>query len=335
VFNVIPLFAVPVAVGIAVLRHRLWDLDLVVVRTLTSGVLAFTVAAIYVIVVAGIGGLIGAGTGSDLWLAVLATAIAGAVFQPVREAAGAAARRLVFGAPHGGASTALTVRTLGGFRVERAGQPVSTSAWQSKKARQLLKMLIVRRGRPVHREVLIDALWPGDPSMNLGNRLSVALSTVRAVLDPDKARPNDHFVKADADTLQLDLDHVAVDVELFLATAEVGLRTNGPELDQAAALHHGDFLEEDLFEDWSQPLRDEVRATHLSVLRALADARTPSVDAALAAHRRILEIDPYDEAAHLAIVSVLRTAGRHGEAQRAHRRYVARMRELGVPPTSV
>jgi DNA-binding SARP family transcriptional activator len=45
---------------------------------------------------------------------------------------------------------------------------------------------------------------------------------------------------------------------------------------------------------------------------------------------RILERDPFDEAAHLELVSMLIQAGRLGEARRAYRTYVARMRELGV-----
>jgi DNA-binding SARP family transcriptional activator len=45
---------------------------------------------------------------------------------------------------------------------------------------------------------------------------------------------------------------------------------------------------------------------------------------------RILERDPFDEAAHLELVSMLIQAARLGEARRAYRTYVARMRELGV-----
>ena len=336
VFNVVPLLAVPVAVGVAVLRYRLWDLDVVIARTLTYGLVGLTVAAVYVVVVAGVGALIGAGAGSDVWLAALATAIVGAVFHPLRDAAQAGVRRLVFRDAAGVAQAPLSIRTLGGFRVERAGEPVRRSEWQSKKARQLLKMLIARRGRPVHRDVLIDTLWPGASTGNLANRLSVALSTVRSVLDPDKAHPSDHYVKADADTLWLDLDHVAVDVEQFLTMADAGTRTYGHELEAAEALYRGDFLEEDLYEDWAWPLRERARATYLDVLRIRADAAPKrGADATIAAHRKILEVDPYDETAHLAIVAALRSAGRHGEAQRAYQHYATVMREVGVHPNGV
>jgi DNA-binding SARP family transcriptional activator len=333
-FNSIPMFAVPVAVGIAVLRYRLCDLDIVVDRTLTYGILAVGITAIYVLMVAGVGGLIGGGTRSDVGLAVLATAIAAAVFQPARQAAQAGVRRLVFRAPSGSPHMPVSIRTLGGFRVERAGRPVGGSEWQSRKARQLLKMLVARRGRPWHREQLIEALWPDAGSGNLANRLAVAASTVRAVLDPDKAHPNDHFLAGDADTLWVVLDHLWVDVDHFLAEADAGLRSRGQELWEAERMYRGDFLEEDLYEDWAQPLREEARATYLAVLRARAETvQERGTDAAVVAQLKILEVDPWDEAAHLAIVAALTEAGRHGEARRAHRRYCDRMEDIGVVPT--
>ncbi len=231
---------------------------------------------------------------------------------------------------------AVSIRTLGGFRVERSGEPVGASGWQSKKARQLLKMLVARRGRSVHREQLIDALWPDEINGKLANRLAVAASTLRGVLDPEKDHASDHFVMGDADTLRLDLDHVTVDVERFLSTAETGLSSAGGELEVAEAMYRGDFLEEDLYEEWAQSLREEARAMYLTVLRALADIEQDrGIDSGVAALLKILEVDPWDEPAHLAVVSALTAAGRHGQAQRAYRRYRNRMEEVGVPPAPI
>ena len=58
------------------------------------------------------------------------------------------------------------------------------AAWQSRKARDLLKLLVARRGHPMTREAAAEAMWPGEDPEPLGNRLSVALSTIRKVLDP-------------------------------------------------------------------------------------------------------------------------------------------------------
>ena len=54
---------------------------------------------------------------------------------------------------------------LGRFAVLRAGEPVPLTDWQSRKARDLLKVLVARKGLPVSREAAAEALWPGeDPS---------------------------------------------------------------------------------------------------------------------------------------------------------------------------
>jgi DNA-binding SARP family transcriptional activator len=238
------------------------------------------------------------------------------------------------------AAPAVAIQSLGRFRVLRDGEPVALSEWRSRKARDLLKMLVARRGRPVPRDVLMEVLWPGEPADKLANRLSVALSTVRGVLDPDRRFAADHFVTASSASVALVLDHVAVDVEAFLKDAAAGLRMREEaraaearhRLAAAEAAYLGDFLEEDVYEDWAIMLREEAREAYVGVARTLAaDARTAGEhDRAVRFLLRVLEHDGYDEQAHLALVAALVDAGRHGEARRAFRAYRARMDQIGV-----
>jgi DNA-binding SARP family transcriptional activator len=94
----------------------------------------------------------------------------------------------------------------------------------------------------------------------------------------------------------------------------------------------GEFLPEDRYEDWAGAVRDEVRLAVVSAARRAADRATVRGDHDRAAvlARRILEADPYDDDAHRRLVAAFHAARRPGEAQRAHRTYQARMRELGV-----
>jgi DNA-binding SARP family transcriptional activator len=231
----------------------------------------------------------------------------------------------------------LALQTLGGFRVLRRGEPLPPEAWKSKKARDLLKMLAARRGKPVSRDQAIEALWPDEDPGATGNRLSVALSTLRSVLDPDRALSQDHYIVASEGALRLSLDAAELDVESFLDAAEAGLRgwRSGasqdavPQLEIAEEAYTGDFLEEDRYEDWAEPLRNEARAVYVDVLRALAEATRAGKY-----YLRIIERDPYDEQAHLGLVNALEAAGSHGEARRAYRAYVARMQEIGAEPAS-
>ncbi len=118
----------------------------------------------------------------------------------------------------------VAIHSLGGFRVLRSGAPVPLTDWQSRKARSLLKFLVARRGQPVHREELMEVLWPNEDPTKTSSRLSVTLSTLRSVLDPDKRFDAERFVTADRDTIRLNLANVSVDVESFLPDAAAGLR---------------------------------------------------------------------------------------------------------------
>lgn len=234
------------------------------------------------------------------------------------------------------AEPSLTIQTLGGFRVLRGGDPVPATAWQSRKARDLVKILVTRRGRPTTRESLISLLWPGEPADKVGNRLSVALSTVRAVLGCQRGATA-HSVVTEGDTVRLDLDIVTVDVVIFLDLAHRGLHvrpTVWPLLRAAESAYTGDFLEEDPYEDWATELREEARLTYVQVATVLA-GHTNDAGEHITASRyclRVLERDQYHEPAHLALVQALTAAGSHGEARRRYRTYVTRMTEIDIEP---
>lgn len=212
------------------------------------------------------------------------------------------------------------VRTLGRFEVVGAGGQ-DAGRWTSRKARDALKLLICRRGRSIPREELIDLLWP-DVDLAVGrSRLSVVLSMLRAVLDPDRRLATDPL-RADRQSVALDLDVVSVDVEEFLAMARDGLRegaVGAPDptaLVMATALgEEGEFLAEDPYADWARPLRAIVERTRRDVLRALAGLADGEgdLDAAARWWSRLVELDPGDRSARRALREVLVALGRDGE----------------------
>ncbi|HUP73538.1 MAG TPA: ATP-binding protein [Acidimicrobiales bacterium] len=83
-----------VSYGIAIGKYRLYDVDVVISRTVVFAGLALLITTIYVVVVVGLGSVFG---GSDLWLSVLATALVAVVFEPVRIRFQSWANRLVYG----------------------------------------------------------------------------------------------------------------------------------------------------------------------------------------------------------------------------------------------
>jgi len=239
----------------------------------------------------------------------------------------------------------VAVRVLGSFRVFRDGVPVPLREWQSRKARDLLKLLIARLARPVPRDWLLEALWPEQDPRRTRPRLSVALSTLRGVLDPVHRFDAEHYVAATRDAIAVDTGTLLVDLNTFLARAEAALalarmapgQRAVQMLEAAEAAYGGDFLEDELYEDWTIVPREQARAMYIAVTHELIERAATRADHASVVRfaLRLLERDPYDEVAHLAVVAA-RTAERaHGEAQRAYHVYVARMTEIGVRPAPV
>jgi signal transduction histidine kinase len=89
--------AVPLCVAVAVLRHRLFQIDVIVNRALLLALATGLVAAGYVLAVVVIGFAVGAGTGG-FWPSLLATAVVALAFQPLRRRVVRLADRLAFGA---------------------------------------------------------------------------------------------------------------------------------------------------------------------------------------------------------------------------------------------
>ena len=233
---------------------------------------------------------------------------------------------------------AVSIRALGVFQVIRDGTPVPRSEWQSKKARDLLKILVAHR-RPTSRDRLVELLWPESDPAKSANRLSVLLSMVRDVLQPDRAGPAP--LKSDGSTVCLDRSLIRVDVDEFLECADIALeahRTGQPhakeQLTVALAAHGGELMEDDPYEDWAAPLAEEVRARHIALLRALVSTFRASgdVDLVIRYGLRLLEQDAYDEEVRLDLVAAMLEAGRLGEARRHYEIYARRMQEIDVEP---
>jgi class 3 adenylate cyclase len=84
-------------VAVAILRHRLYDIDLLITRTLAYGLLTTAFTAIYLVIVVGIGTLVGSRGEPNLLLSIIATALIAVAFQPARERSRRLANRLVYG----------------------------------------------------------------------------------------------------------------------------------------------------------------------------------------------------------------------------------------------
>ncbi len=126
---VIPSFAlIPLAIGVSILRYRLFDIDVVINRALLYGALAVFITVVYVAIVVGVGALVGSQASPVLSAAAAATVAL--AFQPLRRRAQRLADRLVYG------KRATPYEVLSEFS-ERVGQTYANEELLPRMARAL------------------------------------------------------------------------------------------------------------------------------------------------------------------------------------------------------
>ncbi|QIN81812.1 sensor histidine kinase [Rubrobacter tropicus] len=86
---------IPLSIGAAILRRRLWDIDIVINRALVYGILTAVVVGVYVLVVGGLGSLLQAR--GNLALSLTATGLVAVLFAPLRERLQRGVNRLMYG----------------------------------------------------------------------------------------------------------------------------------------------------------------------------------------------------------------------------------------------
>ncbi len=106
--------AIPAAMGIAILRRRLFDIDVIISRALLVTLLSAGVTAVYTAIVLGLGTFVG--HRRNPLLTIAAAVVIALVFQPLRQRASLLANRLVYG------QRATPYQVLSDFAADMAGQ---------------------------------------------------------------------------------------------------------------------------------------------------------------------------------------------------------------------
>jgi signal transduction histidine kinase len=88
---------IPIAAGVAIFKYHLYDIDVVINKTVVLGALAAFITVVYVAIVVGAGAVIGHGSSPNVGLSIVATAVVAVAFQPVRDRVQRFANRLVYG----------------------------------------------------------------------------------------------------------------------------------------------------------------------------------------------------------------------------------------------
>jgi DNA-binding SARP family transcriptional activator len=220
------------------------------------------------------------------------------------------------GASERSAPPVVEISVLGGFRIVIGGRDV-TAAIGRRDAHRLAKLLALSPSRRLHREQLIDALWPQAPLDGAANRLYKAAHYLRRATGLA-----DGVVLSDATVALLPHADVEVDARVFDRLATDGLATgDAATIDRAIAVYSGDLLPLDPYEEWLEHDRHRLRGRMRELLRARGR------------FDRMVALDPTDEQGH---VGIMRAMVRDGDRSGVLRQYDRLRRvldeELGVDP---
>ena len=212
----------------------------------------------------------------------------------------------------------IAVELLGGFGLVLDGERLAPAAFARRDATHLVELLALTAGHRMHRERVVDALWPDVAHDVVGNRLHKAAHFVRRAT----GRP-DSIVLEDGQVALFPGSDVTVDVDRFEAAASSALRNaeiQGAE--RAAAMYAGELLPFDPYEPWAGNIRQRLALRHLELLRLLGR------------YDEIVAVDATDEDAHVGLMR--RMAGR-GDVEGVERQFALLTRvledELGLGPS--
>ena len=234
------------------------------------------------------------------------------------------------------AITCVHVRLLGGFRVERADAAQAVSDWPRRSAKTLIKLLAVQPGHALHREQVIDILWPKVDTESALNSLSKALHFARRALEPGLPRRQDSAYLRLADGMLILTKDVLVDADEFEHLAEHALRCRETAAYEAAlAAYGGELLPEDRYESWCSERRGALAELHIRLMLGMAEAfeHRGAYSEAADRLRDVLQQDPTREAAHRQLMRLYVWMGAPDQAVRQFHDCEAVLRqELDLAP---
>lgn len=228
--------------------------------------------------------------------------------------------------PPAAADVRLTL--LGAFRLEAAGRVVPLT---TRKAEGLLAYLALHVTPAGHsREKLAALFWGDSPDADARRSLRVALAALR------RALPGEPFV-ADRESLGLDPAYpLWVDATRCAAAAGRILAGRADAMDAADLdLYRADLLP-DCYDDWLNPLRQQLRDRYLAARHAQVERLRTAGEyrAVVQTAQRILAVEPVDEAAHQHLMFCHVTLGDRSAALAQYQACVRALREeLAVEPS--
>lgn len=209
----------------------------------------------------------------------------------------------------------LAIRLLGGFQVTVGTRAVAEHEWRLHKARSLVKLLALAPDHQLHREQVIEWLWPDVTLDTAAHNLHQVMYVARRSLAERRC------LQLQDEMLSLTHPQLWIDVEAFESAATLARRRKEPQAYRGAlALYAGELLPEDRYEDWTAQRRATLRQDYQALLLELAARHESQHEYVLGIEslQRVLVSDPAYEEAHRGL---MRLYALSGQRQLALRQY--------------
>jgi predicted ATPase len=145
----------------------------------------------------------------------------------------------------------VAIELLGGFAAKRGEELVDPAVWRLRKGRELVKLLALAPGHRLHREQLMDALWPELDPAAAANNLHQVVHVARRALGAEAVELREELLTLCA----------SVDVDDFETAAREARRAGSAGAYRAAlSLYAGELLPENRYDDWAATRREDLEA---------------------------------------------------------------------------
>ncbi|MCX6597250.1 MAG: BTAD domain-containing putative transcriptional regulator [Acidobacteria bacterium] len=225
----------------------------------------------------------------------------------------------------------LHITLLDGFSVSVDGVPVPEERWTRRKAKTLIKILALEPSRELHRDQLVERLWPDlEPSLGQNN-LHKTLHAARRALEPqlEPGAPSRFLVTLEQRLALRAPAACRVDaVEFEQAAAAALAAAERAQLAAALELYRGELLPEDRYEDWAAAARERLAQRYSELLDRLGQLQEAAQDhgAAIEVWQKAVQVDPCNETAHRGLMHAYAASGRRHLAIAQYRSCVDELR---------
>ena len=154
---------------------------------------------------------------------------------------------------------------------------VEVEKWPSKKGRSLFAYLLYNRDKKIYRDVLMDLFWPKSTPDSARNCLNVTIHGLRRLLNENDLGTDHIFYQDEQYAINPRLK-LWMDVEKFrtrwrrgqtIETVE-GISRAVLDYEAAASLYKGDFLEDEIYQNWSFLERENLKEMYIVLLERLS-----------------------------------------------------------------